>query len=365
MDKVLTNQPTNLEIHRLLDLLLERNGSDLHLLVDAPPYLRVESQLQPLNDFAPLTSVSLQELIKPLLTPEQWEYVLTNKELDFGYQYEKKARFRVNVYHEKGSLAAALRLIPLKIRTIDELGLPPIFHQLTQFSQGLVLVTGPTGEGKSTTLAALIDEINHTRAAHVITIEDPVEFVYTPDKSIFSQREITKDTLSWDMALRSALREDPDVVLIGEMRDLETISSAITIAETGHLVFATLHTATAAQTIDRIIDVFPAHQQDQVRMQLAATLKLVASQRLVPKAAGGLQAVFELMLNNSAIANMIRENKTHQIDNVIQTSTQEGMMLIETHLLSLLQQGIISREQALRTAFRPKDLLRLLGETAV
>jgi twitching motility protein PilT len=227
----------------------------------------------------------------------------------------------------------------------------------------LILVTGPTGEGKSTTLAAVIDEINHTRSEHIITVEDPIEFVYQPDKSIISQREVNQDTHSWDMALRSALREDPDVVLIGEMRDYETIASAITIAETGHLVLATLHTATAAQTIDRIIDVFPAHQQDQVRMQLAATLRLVASQRLIRRTDNKQQAIFELLLGNSAVRTLIRENKTHQLDNVIQTSTSEGMMLIENHLAQLVRQGAVSRERALSVAFRPKELQRLLGES--
>ena len=358
-----TVAPVNtLTIQTLLDTLIQRSGSDLHLLVGSPPHLRFSGQLMAFENTPPLTQQTAEALISSLLSPEQLEYIRTNRELDFGYQYSEQARFRVNVYYEKGRIAAALRLIPTKIRTIDELGLPPLFHEFSRFSQGLVLVTGPTGEGKSTTLAAVIDEINHTRSEHVITIEDPIEFVYTPDKSIISQREINRDTHSWDLALRSALREDPDVVLIGEMRDFETIASAITIAETGHLVLATLHTATAAQTVDRIIDVFPAHQQDQVRMQLAATLRIVASQRLVPKVGGGMQAVFELMIANSAVRTLIRDNKTHQIDNVIQTSTSEGMMLIENDLLRLLQQGVISRETAMMTAFRPTELSRLLGE---
>ncbi|HCR81782.1 MAG TPA: type IV pili twitching motility protein PilT [Candidatus Pacebacteria bacterium] len=356
----LTNQPLNIQL--LLDTLIQRDGSDLHFLVGSPPHLRVNGQLAPAENTVPLTQELAEQLIGSLLSPEQLEYLRANKELDFGYQYNEQARFRVNVYYEKGQLAAALRLIPTKIRTVDELGLPALFHQLSHFSQGLILVTGPEGEGKSTTLAAVIDEINHTRSEHIITVEDPIEFVYVPDKSIISQREVNRDTHSWDLALRSALREDPDVVLIGEMRDFETIASAITIAETGHLVLATLHTATAAQTVDRIIDVFPAHQQDQVRMQLAATLRVVASQRLVPRSSGGMQAVFELMIANSAIRNLIRENKTHQIDNVIQTSTADGMTLIENDLLRLVQQGVISKERAIMTAFRPTELNRLLGE---
>lgn len=360
-----TPKPTNtISMKMLLDTLIERGGSDLHLLAGSPPHVRVNGELMPLQNLPPLTGEATSQLIGSLLTDEQKTFLQTNKELDFGYQYGQLGRFRVNVYYEKNTLAAALRLIPSKVKTIDELGLPEIFHQFTQFSQGLILVTGPTGEGKSTTLAAVIDEINHTRSEHIITVEDPVEFVYTADKSIISQRELNNDTHSWEAALRAALREDPDVVLVGEMRDLETIASALTVAETGHLVFATLHTATAAQTIDRIIDVFPAHQQQQVRTQLAATLVLVASQRLVSKNGGGMVAVFELMLANSAIRNLIRESKTHQIDNVIQTSTKEGMMLIETHLARLVQQGVVSKEKAMRTAFRPTELARLLGDAA-
>lgn len=358
-----TSSPTTISMKLLLDTLIQRDASDLHLLVGSPPHLRIHSELVPLENIPPLTPDAVRQLVEVLLTNEQKKYLYEHKELDFGYQYGGFGRFRVNAYFEKNNLAAALRLIPSKVKTIDELGLPSIFHQIAQYSQGLVLVTGPTGEGKSTTLAAIIDQVNHTRREHIITIEDPVEFVYTPDKSIFSQREIHKDTRSWEAALRAALREDPDVVLIGEMRDLETISSALTVAETGHLVLGTLHTATAAQSIDRIIDVFPAHQQEQVRMQLAATLSVIASQRLVPKAGGGLTAVFELMIANSAIRNLIRENKTHQIDNVIQTSTNEGMMLIESSLVRLVQQGVISKERALRTAFRPGELARMLGET--
>jgi twitching motility protein PilT len=301
-------------------------------------------------------------LIEPLLTDEQQQYVEVNKELDFSYQFQDKGRFRINVYHTKGSLAAALRLIPANIKTIEELTLPQTFHRFAQFKQGFVLVTGPTGEGKSSTLAAVINEINHQRAEHILTIEDPIEYVYQPAKSIISQREMNHDTQEWSLALRSALREDPDVVLVGEMRDYETIASAITVAETGHLVFATLHTGTAAQTIDRIIDVFPAHQQGQIRQQLAATVAAVASQRLLPKKGGGRVPAAEIMFANDAIRNLIREGKTHQIDNVIQTNGQQGMMLIETHLAELVQKGVISEEAAMRQAFRPNELARLLGK---
>ncbi|MFZ5437570.1 MAG: type IV pilus twitching motility protein PilT [Patescibacteria group bacterium] len=357
------NQVTkNPMMKAILDLLIAQGGSDLHLIVGSLPTIRVQGKLYPVKNIELLNLETAQELIFSLVTDEQRQYIITNKELDFSYQHDDGARFRVNVYHEKGNLSAAFRFIPSKISTIDELGLPPIFHQFTQYPQGLILITGPTGEGKSTSLAAMIDEINHVRAEHILTIEDPIEFVYRPNKSIISQREVSRDTNSWDMALRSALREDPDVVLIGEMRDFETIASAITIAETGHLVFATLHTATAAQTIDRIVDVFPAHQQSQIRMQLAGTLQAIVSQRLVTKVDGDLMATVEIMIANSAVRSMIRDGKTHQLDSVIQTSSQEGMMLFEMHLAQLIQQGLIDKETALRKAFRPKELLRLIGE---
>jgi len=346
----------------ILDLLISQGGSDLHLMVGIVPTVRVKGNLYPVQNVPPLTEEASEQLIFSLVNNEQKEYILTNKELDFSYEHDNGARFRVNVYHEKGNLSAALRFIPSKIKTIDELELPPIFHQFAQYPQGLILITGPTGEGKSTSLAAIMDEINSTRAEHILTIEDPVEFVYKPNKSIISQREVSKDTNSWDIAMRSALREDPDVVLVGEMRDFETIASAITIAETGHLVFATLHTATAAQTIDRIVDVFPAHQQSQIRMQLAGTLQAIVSQRLVPKVDGNLFATFEIMIANSAVRSMIRDGKTHQLDSVIQTSSSEGMMLFEMHLAQLIQQGMVDKETALRKAFRPKELLRLIGE---
>ena len=350
-----------MNIHDILQLLVEQQGSDLHIVVGVAPTLRIGGKLIPLDGVPPLTEESAQALIQPLLTQEQKDYITVNKELDFGYNYEDKGRFRINVYQTQGNIAAALRLIPAKIKSIDELNLPPVFHQFTQYRQGLILLTGPTGEGKSTSLAAIIDEINNTRGEHILTIEDPIEFIHQPKKSIISQREINQDTHGWDIALRSALREDPDIVLIGEMRDYETIAAAITIAETGHLVFGTLHTVTAAQTVDRMIDVFPAHQQSQIRQQLAATLKVVVSQRLVPTLSGGRFAALEIMIANSAIRNLIREAKTHQIDNVIQTSASKGMMLIENHLLQLVQQGVISREVALERSFRPEEMDRLFG----
>jgi twitching motility protein PilT len=352
-----------MNIHDILQQLVETSGSDIHIVAGSPPTVRVDGVLKAVEGVAIMGSEDTEKLILPLLSQEQRDYISVNKELDFGYQFKDLGRFRVNVYHTQGSMAAALRLIPTRIKSLDELSLPPVLHELSTYHQGLVLLTGPTGEGKSTTLAAIIDEINSTRAEHILTIEDPIEFIHKPKKSIFSQREVNQDTHGWEIALRSALREDPDVVLVGEMRDHETIASAITIAETGHLVFATLHTASAAQTIDRIIDVFPAHQQGQVRQQLAATLKVVASQRLLPNLQGGRVAAMEIMIANPAIRNLIREGKSHQVDNVIQTSADRGMMLIETHLAQLVQQGVISIEEAEKTAFRREEMNRLTGRT--
>lgn len=350
-----------MNIHDILDQLVVIEGSDIHIVVGMPPMLRVDGNLKPVEGAPILTPEQAEALIFPLLSQEQKDYVAVNKELDFGYQFQDKGRFRINVYNTKGSIAAALRLIPAKIKSLEELQLPPVITEFAHYKQGLVLLTGPTGEGKSTTLAAIIDLINATRADHIVTVEDPIEFVYTPKKSIISQRELNHDTNSWEIALRSVLREDPDVVLIGEMRDYETIASAITIAETGHLVFATLHTSTAAETIDRIVDVFPAHQQGQVRQQLASTIKVVASQRLLQTVTGKRTAALEVMIANPAIRNLIREGKTYQIDTVIQTSAEMGMMLFESHLQQLVQRGVITPETAIAHAFRPAEIQRLLG----
>jgi len=351
-----------MNIFDLLSELVELNGSDLHIKVGSQPYFRVDGNLKPVENSPVLDPQSVRVLIEPLLSEEQKELFLVNKELDLGYQFQDKARFRINVFLAQGSWAAALRLIPQRIKTIEELSLPSDLNKLAEYNQGFVLVTGPTGEGKSSTLAAVIDQINHTRAEHILTIEDPTEYVYQPDKSIISQREMNHDTQDWNQALRAALREDPDIVLVGEMRDFETIASAITVAETGHLVFATLHTGSAAQTMDRIIDVFPAEQQGQIRQQLANTILAVVSQRLVPRQGGGRIPAVELMFANDAIRNLVREGKTFQIDNVLQTSGQQGMMLIETHFTHLIQQGLVSRETAMRHAFRPNEMMRLLGE---
>jgi len=349
-------------IFDIMETLVSVEGSDIHLVVGSPPSVRIHGDLRTLEGSAPLTEKQATELILPLMTQEQKDYVRVNKELDFGYSFQDRGRFRINVYTNKGTMGAAMRLIPKKIKTVEDLRLPPIVKEFANFPQGLVLVTGPTGEGKSTTLAALLDLVNATRSEHIVTVEDPIEFVYEPKKSIISQRELNHDTNSWELALRSVLREDPDVVLIGEMRDYETISAALTIAETGHLVFATLHTATAAETIDRIVDVFPAHQQGQVRQQLAATVRIIASQRLLKAQDGGRIAGMEILISNSAVKNLIREGKTHQIDTVIQTGADVGMILFEGHLLQLIQQGLISEETAMEAAFRPTEMKRLMGK---
>jgi len=350
----------NTDIFTVMDYLVKEEGSDIHIVVGSPLALRINGELVFPFGSELLTEEQAQALIFPLLTQEQKDFIMANKELDFGYQYQNFGRFRINVYKIIAGFSAALRLIPSKIKKIDELNLPDIFHQFANFSQGLVLLTGPTGEGKSTTLAAIIDEINETRSEHIITIEDPVEFLHSPKKSIISQREVGSDTNGWDIALRSALREDPDIVLIGEMRDFETIAAAITIAETGHLVFSTLHTNTAAETLDRMVDVFPAGQQEQIRQQLAATVKAVASQRLLPTTDGKRVAAVEVLIANSGIRNLIREGKTHQIETMMQTGAEEGMILFENYLKMLLQQGIITKETAMAHAFRPKEMQRAI-----
>jgi twitching motility protein PilT len=350
-----------MNIQDIIEQLITLGGSDIHIIVGTPPMIRIHGVLSPVEGVPALNSEQANALILPVMTQEQKDFVKVNKELDFGYQYQDKGRFRVNAYHAQGELAVAMRLIPTEIKNLDELQLPPIIHDFAKYKRGLVLLTGPTGEGKSTTLAAIIEEINQQRSEHIVTIEDPVEFLYKPKKSIISQREINHDTHSWGVALKSVLREDPDVVLIGELRDFETIASAITIAETGHLVFGTLHTASASQTVDRIIDVFPANQQAQVRQQLAMTLRAVVAQRLLPALGGGRVPAAEILISTPAMSNLIREQKTHQIDNVIQTSASSGMILFEAYLQQLVQRGAISKEVAVSHAFRPDEIARLLG----
>lgn len=348
-----------MDIKELFSEAIRLKASDLHLVVGYPPMLRVVGKLAPVSGTTKLTAADTQALAAATLTAEEKELFLTNKEIDYSVAYGTN-RFRANVYYQKGSVAADFRLIPDKIGSFAELNLPSIVNEFVKLRQGFILVTGPTGHGKSTTLASIIQEINRTRAVHVVTIEDPIEYVYPPGLSIISQREMHQDTHSWTVALRSVLREDPDVVLVGEMRDLETIQSAITIAETGHLVFATLHTNSAAQTIDRIVDVFPENQQVQVRQQLAAVIEGVLSQRLVPAISGGRLLVSEIMTGTPAIRTTIRDGKSHLIDNIIQTSAELGMTSLETALAGAISEGKISQDVALSYALRPEELSRLL-----
>ncbi|HAV14786.1 MAG TPA: type IV pili twitching motility protein PilT [Candidatus Pacebacteria bacterium] len=350
-----------MDIQTLLGYVVQQGASDLHLIASMPPTLRMHGVLMAIPQLPALSNEEMQNLIDPLLAPEQKEQLKVNMEVDLSYQYGKEGRFRINVYHQRGVLAAALRLIPSKIKTIEELHLPAICHELTKLRQGLVLIVGPTGHGKSSTLAAMIDEINQTRSENILTIEDPIEFVYPPAKSMVSQRELHADTHSWEVALKSALREDPDVVLVGEMRDYETIAATLTVAETGHLVFTTLHTNSAAQTIDRIIDVFPATQQAQVRSQLAMSLQAVVSQRLLPNLQGGRSVATEILVATSAVRNLIREGKAFQLDNVIQTSLEFGMMSLESSLAQLVQSGQITLEKAQEYAMKQDDLAKFMG----
>ncbi len=347
----------------LLQQTVDLQASDLHLIVGVPPTVRIDGVLKTLPDSGILTSEIIAEALKQVLSGEQFERLNVNKEIDFSLSFSDKARFRVNAYTQKGSFAAAFRKIPLEIPSLESLGLPKIANSFTNLRQGLVLVTGPTGHGKSTTLAAILNEINKNRSVHIVTIEDPIEFVFKPNKSIISQREMRSDTHSWQVALRSVLREDPDVVLVGEMRDFETIAAAMTIAETGHLVFATLHTNSAAQTIDRIVDVFPEDQQNQVRMQLSSVLESVFSQRLIGAVGGGRVVAHEVMLGTTAIKTAIREGKTHQIDSIIQTSFEAGMVNLENSLAQLVREGKLTMDVALEWSIRPAELNRLIKGT--
>ncbi|MCR4306116.1 MAG: type IV pilus twitching motility protein PilT [Candidatus Daviesbacteria bacterium] len=349
-----------MNIQQLLDLTIQRNASDLHLSVDFPPTLRIHGELVPVPGEQPTSPEQIESLIKPLLSDMQVNIFKETLELDFSFEFERKARFRVNLFRQKGHPSAALRLIPYRIPTIEELGLPPVVKRLVGLKQGFVLVTGPTGHGKSTTLASFINTINQSRAEHVLTIEDPIEYVYPKGKSLIEQREMFYDTKSWGNALRASLREDPDVVLVGEMRDLETISSAMTIAETGHLVFATLHTNSAAQSVDRIIDVFPEIQQPQIKLQLAATLEAIISLRLIPTIQPGRVSAAEILFATPAVRNIIREGKSYLIDNTIETSAELGMQPLERSLAGLVKSGKISQDVAMRYAIRPELLLKLL-----
>jgi len=344
----------------LMETALKQGASDLHIAVGRHPVLRINGSLIPLVKEPVLTPEMTENLIKTILTDQQKEDVLRYKDIDFSYSLGDLARFRVAVYFQRQYWAASLRLIPRKIRTIEELNLPSVIHNFAKYSQGFVLVVGPAGHGKSTTLAAILDEINHDRLVHIITIEDPIEYLFSQDRAVIDQREVQTDTLSFHRALRSVLRQDPDVIMVGEMRDLETMSAAVTAAETGHLVFSTLHTNSAAQTIDRIIDSFPSAQQGQIREQLANTLVGIVSQRLVPQIEGGRIPACEVMFNTSATRNLIRERKTYQIDLVIETSREQGMISLNRSLANLVKAKKISLEQAEFYSLNPAELRLLL-----
>lgn len=349
-----------IKIEVLLEEVVRKRASDLHLQVGLPPMLRVDGALMPVVGINALDEQAVESLIFAILDQDQRQILLKDKEFDFSFAFGTMGRFRVNAYHERGNLAAALRLIPNEIKTVTELGVPNAVMKFADYPRGLVLVTGPTGSGKSTTLAALVDKINTERAQHIITIEDPIEFTHKSKKSVVVQREVHYDTYSFSAALRSSLRQDPDVVLIGEMRDLETISAAITIAETGHLVFATLHTNSASQSVDRMIDVFPPHQQPQIRAQLSNILMAICSQRLVPAIGGGRVVAAEILVTNPAVRNIIREGKAYQLDGVIQTSADQGMQTMDRTLAGLVQSGVITYDNAYEVAVDLVEFQRLM-----
>ncbi len=348
------------QLEEILDLAIEKKATDVHISPGLYPTLRIDSQLTPLTKKAILSSQDTQEIAFSILSEERREQFLSQRDIDLSFNYQEKARFRINIYYQLSQISVAARLIPTKIRTIEELSLPSICHQFAKTPQGFLLVVGPSGQGKTTALAALIDEINHTRSDHIITIEDPIEYLFEQDKCIIDQREIGEDVRDFHRGLREVFRQDPDVIMIGEMRDPETISSAVTAAETGHLVLTTLHTNTAAQTIDRIIDSFPPYQQGQIRIQLAATVLGILSRRLIPCLKGGVINAVELMVTNSAIRNLIREGKTHQIDMVIETSSEEGMISLNRSLAALVKQGLISVENAELHSTNVSELRMLL-----
>jgi len=350
------------ELYRLFDRVLELGGSDLHLAANQPPYVRVVGELIRIPDEAPLSPAKVRELVFSILTARQQERFEADHELDTSHAMGDKVRFRVNVFVQRNAVGAAFRVIPYDVVPFDQIGVPEIIRTWADLPRGLVLVTGPTGSGKSTTLASLIDIVNRTRQCHIITIEDPVEFVHRPKVALVNQREVGEDTAGFGKALTQAMRQDPDVILVGEMRDLETISTAITAAETGHLVFGTLHTQDAAQTVDRIIDVFPGDQQGQVRIQLANSLVGVSTQQLVPTADGRSRAVAcEIMLANTAIRSLIRDGKVHQIHNAMASGKRQGMQSMDDSLADLVRRGIVTKEAALRRAQNPDDLLRQIG----
>jgi twitching motility protein PilT len=348
------------KLEGLMENVIKENGSDLHLSEGRHPIIRVNGFLLPLIKEPVITKADMDGYINELLTPENKESMQNKKEVDFAYNYHEIGRFRGNAFFQKGSVSVALRLIPSKIKTLEELNLPPILETFANKQKGFFLVVGPTGHGKSTTLASMIEIINNKRLDHVITIEDPIEYIFQPNKAIIDQREIKIDTPDFRAALTGVFRQDVDVVMIGEMRDPETMSTAVTAAETGHLVMSTLHTNTASQTIERIIDSFVANQQDQIRYQLANTLIAIFSQRLIPRINGGLIPAVELLINNTAVSNLIRENRVHEVNTVIETSSQEGMIDMNRSLVDLVKTGEISIENAFLYSNNPKLLERMM-----
>jgi twitching motility protein PilT len=361
MDGPGTESAATYTIDDLLETMVALGASDLHLAVGSHPVIRLNGSLDRLDQFPRLSADDTQRLLYRILSTEQQKHLEINRQIDVSYSIPGLARFRVNVYFQRESLGGAFRMIPAELKTLEDLGLPTQLHELSKKPRGLVLVTGPTGSGKSTTLAAVVDEINRTRDDHIMTIEDPIEFLHRHKRCIVNQREIGPDAVSFADALRGALRQDPDVILLGEMRDLETISTAITAAETGHLVFATLHTQDAPSTIDRLIDVFPAAQQEQIRVQLAATLQGIVTQTLVPTVDGkGRVAALEILLPDDAVRNLIRQAKVEQIYSVMQTNTGRGMQTLEQALVDLVTRGIITQEVAMSRSSRPDQLLGLL-----
>jgi len=348
------------ELQELVDIVVSERGSDIHISVGSHPMIRVAGSLLPLVKKPVVNDEDATGFLNALLTEDQQERFAKNQDVDFSYSADEGVRFRGNAFYQKGSISIALRYILNKIRTIEELQLPPILETFTQRNQGFFLCVGPVGQGKSTTLAALIELINNSRADHIVTIEDPVEYLFEPKQSLIDQREVRVDTGSFNRALNAAFRQDVDVIGVGEMRNSETIATAVTAAETGHLVFSTLHTNNAAQTVDRIIDSFPAAQQDQIRVQLAGSLAGIFSQRLIPRIAGGLVPAYELLINNNAIANLIREERTHEIQTVIETGLEQGMIDMNRSLAELVKRGEITVENAFAYSHNPKGLERMM-----
>jgi twitching motility protein PilT len=366
MDGPGTESATTYTIDDLLETMVALGASDLHVPVGSHPVIRLNGSLARLDQFPRLSADDTQRLLYRILSTEQQKHLEINRQIDVSYSIPGLARFRVNVYFQRESLGAAFRMIPAELKTLEDLGLPTQLHELSKKPRGLVLVTGPTGSGKSTTLAAVVDEINRTRDDHIMTIEDPIEFLHRHKRCIVNQREIGPDAVSFADALRGALRQDPDVILLGEMRDLETISTAITAAETGHLVFATLHTQDAPSTIDRLIDVFPAAQQEQIRVQLAATIQGIVTQTLLPTVDGkGRVAALEILLPDDAVRNLIRQAKVEQIYSVMQTNNSRGMQTLEQALVDLVTRGIITQEVAMSRSSRPDQLLGLLKRNGI